>query len=58
MGDERLMFIVENHIRSTDQNEKVFIAELEERIGKMEPRFKPRAIDVLKTLMSRQERGW
>ena len=58
MSDERLMKLVENHIQSTDQNDKLYIEELNNRVEHMDNRFKPKAVNVLRTLMSRQERGW
>lgn len=57
MNDERLMKLIENHIQTTDQNDKLYIEELSSRVDTMENRFKPKAVDVLRTLMSRQERG-
>lgn len=58
MSDELLLKLVENHMRSTAENEKLYVEELSKRVEKMDRTYKPKAVDVLQTFMSRQERGW
>ncbi|WP_215085465.1 hypothetical protein [Exiguobacterium sp. s78] len=58
MSYELLLKLVGNHIRSTAENEKLYVDELSKRVEKMDQSYKPKAVDVLQTLISRQERGW
>lgn len=58
MSDELLLKLVENHMRSTAENERLYAEELSKRVSKMDHTYKPKAVQVLQTLMSRQERGW
>lgn len=58
MSNELLLKLVENHMKSTAEQERLYTDELAKRVGEMDHTYKPKAVDVLQTLMSRQERGW